>query len=123
MNTFDQIRNAQTEQEAPQKFERLTGCPSCRKISGRTMVGRQRVEFCTDHKVFWLDGLNPWSPPFSETGEEQKHSGKNSAFKISPKSCLGDWACGPQLNHSRGGAPWTATIFANRVNTIGSTKS
>ena len=37
-------------------------------------MGRQTVEYCSEHRVYWLTHLNPWSPPFAELDGEQRQA-------------------------------------------------
>jgi hypothetical protein len=76
MSKFDSIRDVQTEAEergAP-RFERTIGCPQCHQCNGSLLVGRQTVEYCSDHRVYWLTQLNPWSEPFADVYEEQRQA-------------------------------------------------
>ena len=65
-STFDQIKNSQVEGEPQERFEPISGCPECRQTTAFLMVGRQRIEFCKEHQVFWYGPLNPCSPQFAE---------------------------------------------------------
>jgi hypothetical protein len=72
VSRFDEIRNAQSEGEAPPVFEPTIGCPACHGQSGLVVVGRQHIYYCAEHRCFWLGPLVPWARPYSETDAEQR---------------------------------------------------
>jgi hypothetical protein len=83
MSKFDSIRDLQTEAEerAAPRFERTIGCPQCHQCTGSLLVGRQTVEYCSEHRVYWLTHLNPWSPPFAELDAEQRQAWSDAGLE------------------------------------------
>ncbi len=73
MSTFDSIRASHSEVAPPEStFEPYKGCPDCHTYPNTIHVGRQRIGFCLEDRCYWLDGLDPWSPPFAETETKER---------------------------------------------------
>jgi hypothetical protein len=72
MNAFDQINNNQPAAEPAMPFETFSGCPACHKSGDILQVGRQLIEFCVEHRLYWFGPLNPWSEPCPESEAREK---------------------------------------------------
>jgi hypothetical protein len=82
MSKFDEIRNGHKEEKKPEGLGvPWMGCPECHGTSGRLTVGRQRFAYCTEDRLFWDDGVNPWSEPFAKLDESQRRQWKEAGLE------------------------------------------